>query len=450
MGRITSKESQQRERFAAWDRPWTLSYLCRVVHLCSCIALTLCVGCQQAAIDATSTQRGLNEATLSASGASIEVLPGVVRTTDAEDPSFGVRLSAGVGRVVLRTNEVASGLLTITLDNLHPDAEVAIRRVRRLTTGATLENACPPEDASLDVICAQTPDDTRCTPPQTTRAEDRPTRRSFETELAPCREIILEAYPPADELADEVSFVVLGEMASPQTLRAVAEAQASASHDFFVTTGDALAEEGSAAIEAFDDVAARLDRPVLALVGEQELGEDEGVAFEQRFGAFDYRWTLGDIQFVTFYTAELRLAPRGLSNLESFLMAMEREDQRWRADNAYTLPEGDARALPSFALTYAPPFDPRGVRGQGFVSRNEAARTLSLLADYDIKALFAGHVDSTDVLAGRPVTRTVHSTREGVAGGDASYLVVRLTAEDRPGATRVNNRFLTVDIREIP
>ena len=157
---------------------------------------------------------------------------------------------------------------------------------------------------------------------------------------------------------------------------------------------------------------------VIVIPGEEELGEDQGQLFEQNFGAFDYRWTMKDTQFVTFYSANQNLSPRGLGSLQSSLRAMQSEDQRWRLggqEEANTRADVEAtRALPAFAITHTPLFDPDGPREAGFQSRLQASRVASLLSAAGVHTLFAGHIlDNAHVTDTTPqlVLTTSQNTR---------------------------------------
>lgn len=425
-------------------------------ELCRAAALALCAacvtGCDVSALNTAGTQRGLGEATISALDLNVALLPGVVRGASASDREVILRVSAGVGRLTIRTGDTASGDLLVTIRNVHPEASLSPRSVRQVLPSGSLENDCPAEDDGLLVNCLTAPADPRCQPPDTTRPADEPTTLNFPLTLSPCREATFSLELPEASGEDPVSFVVLGSMGDEGTLRQVVslEQQAGQTHDFTVLLGDALEDSSAEAIARLDDTAREAPWPVVALPGREEIKDDEGLFFERYVGAFDYRWTLKNVQFVTFYSAEAKLAPRGLSNLESFLRAMESEEQRWRQSEGVELEPGQARVWPVIAFTHTPPFDPSGAREDAFRSRLEASRVMSLLAEYSVHSLFAGHLLDNEHVTSRPELWVTTAQDTRLDDSLAEYLRVTLTTAPRDGAATVGDRFMSVERIELP
>ena len=429
----------------------TLPYLRRVFYVLSCAAWGLVVGCNLSGLDTASTQRELGEETLSELGLAVEILPGVVRARSEEEAQVTMRFNAGVGRISLRTTERASGeLLTLKLANVHREAQARVRLVRSISSTTTLENEC--SVATLDVNCMRTPANAFCRSLTSTRLDQTPTELALSVRLQPCREVIIEVAPPEELGEQPVSFVVLGSLEEPQVLERVTqrEQETGGEHDFYVLLGDALSEATTADVAQLDQLARRAGEVIVALPGEQELAGDEGVSFERRFGSFDHAWTVKNVQFMAFYSAEAQLSPRGISNINSLLRALQSEDQRWRKSSEYDLPAGDVRAMPLFGFTHTPPIDPRGARGGGFESRPQGAMTLSLLAEFAMHTLFAGRILTNASQPGRPDLRIVASQDTRLARDEGRYLVVTLTSEESAGSVRAGNRFMSIESRDIP
>lgn len=431
-----------------------LPHLSRRAYRLSCalfsLALATSISCNSTTLDTASAQRELGEVALNQLGLSAEVLPGVVRSSDEENATLRMRLNAGVGRLILRTNERARGTLLIQLYNVHPDARARITQVQRLTSTSTLENECPFNALSVD--CTSDTANALCRTATGSRPEGQNTSMDLRVNLSPCRETIIEIEPPEEQSEDPISFAVIGSLGNEEKLSDIvtAERDAGREHDFYVLLGNAIESDDRADIADLEEIAIALDEIFVALPGEEELADDQGLAFERRFGAFDYGWTFKGTQFVTFYSAPAQLSTRGLSNLESQLVALESEDSRWRQSNNYVLPEGDVRALPLFAFTHTPPFDPRGLRGNGFISRKQAAMVMSLLAEFQTDTLFAGRLTTNEFEEGSPELRVVVSENPRFGIADGAYLTVTLTTEQVDGSERVNNRFFSVTEHALP
>ena len=431
-----------------------LPHLSRRAYRLSCalfsLALAASISCNSTTLDTASAQRELGEVALNQLGLSAEVLPGVVRSSDEENATLRMRLNAGVGRLILRTNERARGTLLIQLYNVHPDARARITQVQRLTSTSTLENECPFNALSVD--CTSDTANALCRTATGSRPEGQNTSMDLRVNLSPCRETIIEIEPPEEQSEDPISFAVIGSLGDEEKLSDIVttERDAGREHDFYVLLGNAIESDDRADIADLEEIAIALDEIFVALPGEEELADDQGLAFERRFGAFDYGWTFKDTQFVTFYSAPAQLSTRGLSNLESQLVALESEDSRWRQSNNYVLPEGDVRALPLFAFTHTPPFDPRGLRGNGFISRKQAAMVMSLLAEFQTDTLFAGRLTTNEFEEGSPELRVVVSENPRFGIADGAYLTVTLTTEQVDGSERVNNRFFSVTEHALP
>lgn len=421
--------------------------VCRAA--CAWMCAAALAGCSGETID-PSTQRALGLETINELGLSVELYPGVSlgvndETSGQAPRTLRMRLSAGTGRLTVRANEEAGEPLVVRLENVHPEAELIPQTVQRLTLGTGLENACPQEEAQLIVSCAETPEDERCQPPPSRRIEGRQTLLEVELEPSPCREVVYELEVPAARRDEPIRFAALGSMSRPQMLERVLARESRAGLDFVVTLGDALAGSSAEDIAELARIARDRDRVIIALPGPEELGPDRGTSFERAFGPFDFRFALKGAQFVSFYSAEGALAPGGLSNLEAMLEAMELEDLRWRRARAIELPEGQARVLPALTLTHSPPIDPAGPRQAGWQSRLEAARVMSLLAEYSVEVLLTGGLLDNAHEATRPEVWITTTQDTRLNPELATYLFVTLEAPDELG-----QRAMRIERRQAP
>lgn len=413
-------------------------------RLCAlaCVALLPGTGsCSNTALDVTSAQRALGLATLTNAGLSLEAIPGRVNADDRADPVATIWSSAPVMRLTLETNSAATGTLSLTVQNLHRDARPRVVTIEPRAAGADFAQTGCPRVAAATPQCVGT--EAGCPAPAFTRQADLPTTLALTIPLSPCRLTVIDLEPPARDDAD-VRVVVLGATDSLDTIDAVLSAEADA--DFAVLLGDHTPDADADRLVELRARVAQAPMPVVVLAGEQErLGDVDSVLFERLFGPTDFRWTLQRAQFVTTYTSEEGLGVRGIANLESFLRAMRQEDLNARGEGAS---EGAPRVLPAFAFTHVPPLAPVGFREDGFDSRLEAARALSLMSRYGIDTLFSGHVTTPAHETSSPQLRatTARNTR---LGSQAEYLILNISPTPSSGARQVGERHVVVTRRAL-
>lgn len=419
-----------------------LKKLCRASRLALCAALLAPLGsCASENLDVTSAQRSLGLATLTSAGLSLEAIPGRVNADDRADPTATIWASAPVMRITLETNSAATGTLSLTVQNLHREARPRVVTIEPRAAGADFAQTGCPRTAAPTPQCVAS--EAGCPAPAFTRQTDQPTTLSLSVPLAPCRLTVIDLEPPDRDDAD-VRVVVIGSTDSPETITTILNAEADA--DFAVLLGDHTPEAEAEHLVDLRAHVAAAPMPVVVLAGEQErLGDVDSVLFERLFGPTDFRWTLRRAQFVTTYTSAEGLGTRGIANLESFLRAMRQEDLNARGEEA----EAQAlRVLPAFAFTHVPPLAPVGFREDGFDSRLEAARALSLMSRYGIDTLFSGHVTTPAHETSSPQLRatTARNTR---LGSQAEYLIMTISPNPSSGARQVGERYVVVSRRAL-
>ena len=440
------------------DHAPNLSHFRRAVHLAPCIFFCLLCCQSGASQEVTSTQRELGQFNSNTLDLTLSISPGLIEGADEARRRLDARATAGVAQLVLRTGPVASGELLLDMENLHPEAVFVARRARRIGSLEALGEQCSEEDfPALDVNCSRDPEHGACAIPTSERLTT--TRQQSTIALTPCLEITYDLSVPADDDLSPLSFVVIGSMRDPETLSAIHAQELSLGHihDFYLLLGDALDGANSERLLAMKARIDSLGTVVIVIPGEEELGEDQGQLFEQNFGAFDYRWTIKETQFVTFYSANQTLSPRGLGSLQSSLRAMQSEDQRWRlrhdetTSSSMPLQAESSRALPAFAITHTPLFDPDGPREAGFQSRLQAGRVASLLAAAGVHTLFAGHIlDNAHVTDATPrhILTTSQNTRLDDALGN--YRRVTILDEATSSTIPVARKHMLLETLSIP
>lgn len=425
-----------------------LTHFSRVVHLLLCIFVMF--GCQGDVLDITASQRALGEITSDTLDLTIQLSPGILRDINESTNTITGRASAGVGTLMIRTGPNSAESLTLELRNVHPDAQLIARRTRTITAAETLGDRCDTGETPIDLNCATSEDD-RCPTPDISRTAQ--TQATITIPVSPCTETNYDLRLPTPQSLQPLSFVVVGSLKEVSVLGSIhaAELAASQQHDFYMLLGDAIEKRGNAFVSDLEDQIDALQSVTIITPGEEEFGDDNGQYFERRFGAFEYRWTIKDVQFISFYSAEQKLNTRALGSLRSSLRAMLAEDQQWRATNDVELETGQSRALPALAMTHTPLFDPSGPRNAGLKSRLEASQATSLLADAGVHTLFAGHIrDNAHVTTTTPnlVLTTSQDTRSDQDLG--VYRRVTLSRESTPGAIPVGTFFMQIDTLPLP
>ncbi len=420
------------------------------------LVLPACGDCgQSTTFNFTQDQRGEGNVTLETLSTQLYIEPALVTSNSQRDRVASARLHASVADMLVITGDDASGTLTLTLDNVHPEAVPILRSARAGAFSEALGIAsCPSGVTDLTLPGCDSEGQGDCAAFDWSRDASTPTTLTLALALSPCRELALAIEPPPSTSGDDVRFVVMG--AAPSTRRIVtiarAELAADATPDFYVLLGDQLDGPSGDSLLALYDASREIGVPVIALVGDEELGADDGELFEQTFGAFQFRWTFKEVQFVNVYSARATLGTRGLANLEAFLNELAREDAIARALDGVELTDGRTRRWPALAFTYAPPFDPNGARERGLVDRTQASRLMSLLANYGVDTLFAGRlVDNFTLGDVRPTLRvTTASDAPSGVGVQAQYLRVTLSRSASEGSFPVGDRFMTVEQLGLP
>jgi Icc protein len=141
---------------------------------------------------------------------------------------------------------------------------------------------------------------------------------------------------------------------------------------FVVSTGD-LSDNGTfEQLVRFQEEMESLEVPLYSTAGNHEVpGPD---AWHELFGPFSSYFEFRGVAFALVDSSNASIDPSEMDQLRPWLDAHVGE--------------------PHLFLTHVPLLDASGLRGGAFRSRNEAARTVNLLAEGEVDALFFGHVHS--------------------------------------------------------
>lgn len=176
--------------------------------------------------------------------------------------------------------------------------------------------------------------------------------------------------------------------------RRIAESVESAGVQFVVINGDMTA---NGTTSEFLDARAQLDS-ILTVPYFPAIGNNEGLsnAFVGVFGQSAFAFDVADLRLIVLDSANGGLTTEGFSQLSGWL------DQTSLWWPAATPPSQ------RIVFSHIPPFDPSGLRGEGFSRRAEAGRLLAALSRAGVRYLIASQfaVFKTQSIAGVTVVHT--------------------------------------------
>ena len=424
----------------------------RPVHaVIGLVALFFLTCCGEEDFDLTEGQSSLGDIVLPTAGLNASLRPAKVQDLQELDQRIVYRLYAGVAELVVQTDQSATGRLTLALENAHKLLKPRVVRATQVGFNNAFSNTCPALDAPETIEC-NTMSAPECEAPVIVSGQGT-TSPEVAVDLFPCHTITyaFEIDPDRDDEAMEV--VVVGATKAPGTITKIVDQQRRLGRetDFFVALGDHLDPDDPRPIEdrigQLQDEVRRLGEVVVMLPGELEIQDDGGRAFENAFGAFSARWRLKNTHWVSLYSAELETSDQALERLDTLLLATSRQDRSWREEEGVELEPGQSRILPLMGLTYAPPFDPVGPREQGWQSRLQASRVMSLFAQYGTDHLFAGRLPEHHTHGARPPVHIVNSQLDSPRA-TGSYLRIQLSQASDQRAQQ-GARMVTVSRVEI-
>ena len=389
--------------------------------------------------DPLSTAQTLGQAYDPQRGVIVSITPGVVLDTQTQSPTT-MRASVPNPQLDLSTTQSAQGPFSLTLQNIARGSTVRVISNAEQGRGSVLAgldqasaSACIKEQPVV-MTCAD--EQGRCAPAAVTFTA--PTEATLTLELEPCRQLILRVEPP-ERLRETLSFGVVGQSEDTGQLRAALSQAQVQDLDMVIVLAGARDKQANY-IDLLAQVTSGLSVPVVVLTG--ALEEEQSALFAEAFGQTNFRWTLGQVQFVNFFSSSSGVGTRGLNLLEVLLTAAAREEQRNRPEGA------DARQWPLFAVSSTPPLPTSSFVEDGYDSRLEAARVLSLLARFGVDTLFASGEHDVEVDAAPNVT-TTQLAQPGFSQG-GKLVVVEVSSEPQPGSRPLGTRYILTRTLDAP
>ena len=172
------------------------------------------------------------------------------------------------------------------------------------------------------------------------------------------------------------SFAVFGDSRGfNEALSAVVEKVNQAGVDFAIHLGDltpmGTQEQYQEALSALN----LLQVPVYLTPGNHDVqGPNSSQLYREAFGATSYSFSYGGVRFVGVDTSSLHF---------------NETQQQWLAQQ---LEQASSRMQPIIVFTHTPPFDPRPGGNHSLLSSEEASSFHSLMVEYGVSLVVAGHI----------------------------------------------------------
>ena len=339
------------------------------------ISWGIIAGCGDDGLAGTAEQRDLGQVVLRR-GVQFKLSPGTI-VRDTED-SVEARASAPLPSFSVTTGPDGAGSISVTLTNIHRHAAVQVQQITALD--ATEMLGCPETVDASPITCADENADENsepaCEPPAVENVDNRRAQIEFELGQQGCRRISYSVVLPEQQAQTPLRFAVLGRTGTLDQLRRALDQATADDPDLVVLMGDNTENASLNGLRELELVLSRADYPAVVIPGEDEIVEGSRTQFLQTFGPFDYRFGLKDAHLVAFFSAEAELGQDGVSRLQNTLRRLGAE-------------------RPRLLFTHTPPIDPVGPRDEDFESQIEGVRTLSILAEQAVDALFVGHINDS-------------------------------------------------------
>jgi len=394
--------------------------LARTPLACALLCCLLWTGCRADSSERTLANEQLRSVELG-KGLTLHAYP----TTRATLEDSRIRLHANGARVLLclASSGAGSHELTIELGNLPAGASLACsawRERQKVQIDLDEQLAEPHHSDAPELSGGSLPDDPRCTPPGRLGPAEEPGWVRWQLSVPgsqSCPDGVDSSsgvtLSSGGSAPGTVRFAVAGDLQGDRYLaRRIGLEAERRELSFLVLLGNlSSGSDSETELTSMAEVLAELAIPVYATVGCYDVAGGGDQVFRELFGPTDVDFVHRQVRFVLLDSADAMLDPLQYEWLERILGR-------------------DARM--TLLFTHTPPFDPEGLRDQGFVSHREAARFVSLLASRKVDALFAGKIHSyaRTTYAGVPAYLT------GATGGEAldeigpHFLEVRVDPSD--------------------
>jgi hypothetical protein len=304
-------------------------------------------------------------------GLEFRLSPGTIATSS--EIAVEARASAPLPRFSLATGP-DERTVSVTVSNVHRDAQVRVQQIRPLSAEQMPD--CPESADTATITCTETPQDAGCESPSMQDDSDRRAEFHVELTLPACRLVSYSVELSDQASAQPLRFAVIGRTTSLDQLGRALDRAIADDPDVVMLLGDNAQNASLNGLRELALVLRRADYPAVVLAGEDEIVEGSRRQFLQTFGPFDFRFGLKGVHLAAFFSAQAELGEDGVERLHDTLSRLS-----------------DTR--PKLLFTHTPPIDPIGPRDEGFESQIEGARTLSVLAENGVDALFTGHINDS-------------------------------------------------------
>ncbi len=267
--------------------------------------------------------------------------------------------------------------------------------------------------------------------PHVAVSADRPQVRRTCIPMRRCTRLDLAVVTPEEldpgDVPGALRVAVIGEIeGNDETLSAALDDIAAWPADVIVALGNLANSATYVDLLAFRGRVEEAGIPLVAALSPTEADGGALLPFHEIFGRSDFTFAVGDVRL-----AVLDTSAGGLS---------EAQYAYW-SEELLGADAGDTVAL---AFMSVPPFDPAGARNDGFASRTEAARLVTLLGERGVDAAFTAGIGSfaRQDFAGVPYYATGGGGRSLESGSAYGQHYLRVTAT--PGASEP----VSVSVRE--
>lgn len=213
---------------------------------------------------------------------------------------------------------------------------------------------------------------------QLTTESLRPNERSTCVRVPRCGRVKIQVLPTGN-LGEAggtlLEFLVVGEIrGSNETFADAMAAGLDYGPDFAVSLGNLADGDSRIDMLAWRDLLVSNSIPLVTALGPIEGAGPSLLPFHEVLGRSDFSFTIGEVLFLVMDTSSAEYGDDQFDYWESVLEK--------------------ASASVIIALMHTPPLDPAGLRDNGFASRGQSARLMSMLSEHGVDTIFTAGIGS--------------------------------------------------------
>ena len=206
----------------------------------------------------------------------------------------------------------------------------------------------------------------------------RPNERSACVRVPRCGRVKIQALPTGnlgESGGTPLEFLVVGEVrGSEETFAEAMTAGLEHGPDFAVSLGNLTDGDSRIDMLAWRDLLVSNSIPLVTALGPIEGAGPSLLPFHEVLGRSDFSFLIGEVLFLVMDTSSAEYGDDQFAYWDSVL--------------------GKADAGVIIALMHTPPLDPAGLRDNGFSSRGQSARLMSMLSEHGVDTIFTGGIGS--------------------------------------------------------